>query len=583
MNKKLPSLIIILFFFNITFFGQALPIGLDGKFSDWTSDAAQFTDNENDGASFDLLSFKVSNDSNYLFIQFAIDREIQLNYGNNLYLEIDGDNNASTGYYVNGIGAELDINFGTKTFYFNPTSGTVKISPSDIGFIALPTVTSDTFEIAIDRNAVPDGINKLFTSETIKICFKDDASGGDYMPDEGTSFSYTFDETPVEAYNYIDFEKNNSGDIRLMTYNTLKDGLISSDNQRVAAFQRIITAVNPDIITFNECWNTTQYQAKNILDTWLPLSGGKHWTCIKNDAGNITCSKFNIPDYYSIDPTYINRITGNIIDLPNSYPKDFLVINAHFKASGGSSNDAIRQDQADAIINFIRNIKTSGSGISLPYGTPFVISGDLNLVGLSQQQTTLLTGDIQDNATFGEDISPDWDNTDLSDIISFHTDKRVATTHQVEGNSYWPGRLDYTIASDIGATVSKTFTVSTNEMSAERLSQYNLQQNDTKIASDHLPKVTDFSIDGYTNISFVREDTDFMLCPNPAQNKYFSVISSNQKVIKEIQISNVTGKIIFSEKTNSSKINISLSGFPSGIYFVRINTENSRKILKLIL
>ncbi|MCF6184060.1 MAG: hypothetical protein L3J56_05455, partial [Bacteroidales bacterium] len=109
----------------------------------------------------------------------------------------------------------------------------------------------DTFEIAVDRNAVPDGVNQLFTSETIKICFKDNASGGDYMPDEGTTFSYTFDNTPVEAYNYIDFEKNNSDDIRLMTYNTLKDGLISSDNQRVAAFQRIITAVNPDIIIFN--------------------------------------------------------------------------------------------------------------------------------------------------------------------------------------------------------------------------------------------------------------------------------------------------------------------------------------------
>ncbi|MCF6184059.1 MAG: T9SS type A sorting domain-containing protein [Bacteroidales bacterium] len=319
------------------------------------------------------------------------------------------------------------------------------------------------------------------------------------------------------------------------------------------------------------------------MDTWLPLSGGKHWTCIKNDAGNITCSKFNIPEYYSIDPTYINRITANVIDLPSSYPKDFLVINAHFKASGGSTNDAIRQDQADAIIKFIREIKTSGSGITFPYGTPFVISGDLNLVGLSQQQTTLLTGDIQDNATFGNDIKPDWDNTDLSDIISFHTDKRVATTHQEEGSPYWPGRLDYTIASDIGATVSKTFTVSTNEMSAERLSQYNLQQNDTKIASDHLPKVTDFSIDGYTNISSVIENTDFILYPNPAKNKYFSVISNNRKIIKDIQISNITGKIIFSEKTDSSKISINLSGFPSGIYFVRIKTENSHKILKLIL
>ena len=380
--KRLPVFFVIsLFYFN-SLFGQALPIGLDGKFADWTSDAASYTDTQNDGLAYDLLSFKVSNDSNFLFIQLVTDQEIQLNSGNNLFLEIDADNDANTGYPVNFIGADLGINLGQKTFYFNPTSGTVEVSPYDVGFIALPTVTSDTFEIAINRHSVPDGINQLFTSNTIKLCFKDNETGGDYMPDYGTTFSYTFDDTPVETYNPVSFNKNNENDIRLLTYNTLSDGL--TDNARAGSFQRIITAVNPDIITFNECWNTSQYEAKNLLDSWLPIQGS-NWTCIKNDNGNITCSKFNIPDYYDIDPTYINRITANIIDLPSSYPRDFLVINSHFKCCG---DDDTRQEQADAIISFIRDVKTSGGAITLPYGTPFVISGDLNLVGLSQQLTT---------------------------------------------------------------------------------------------------------------------------------------------------------------------------------------------------
>ena len=559
-------------------FGQALPVGLDGKFDDWTNEASSYTDTQNDGAAFDLLSFKVANDSNYLFIQIAVDKEIQLNYGNNLYLEIDTDNNPATGYQVNGIGAELGINFGTKTFYFNTTSGTTEISPYDIGFIALPTVTSDTFEIAIDRNAIPDGTNQLFTSNTVKICFKDDNAGGDYMPDEGTTFSYTFDNNSVGNYNFINLEKNNESDIRLMTYNTLYDGLISSDNGRVSAFQRIITAVNPDIITFNECWNTTQYQAQNLLNSWLPLQGN-NWTCVKNDAGNITCSKFSVTDYYTIDPTYINRVTANVIDLPDSYPRDFLVINSHFKCC---SDDDTRQKQADAIIEFIRDVKNSGGSITLPYGTPFVISGDLNLVGLSQQLTTLLTGDIVDNYNFGDDINPDWDNTDLTDIITFHTDKRIAVTIRDENSFYWPGRIDYTIASDIGATVSKTFIIDTEEMSADRLSQFGLQTNDTKIASDHLPKVTDFIIEDIQNVSEIN-DVKIDLYPNPSFNKEFMLSYPDEQKLGNITVVNALGQVVYTKYTTENKTKINLSAFPSGIYFVKIKSSGKNILLKLIL
>lgn len=571
LNKIIIGIILILTINYNNLSAQALPIGLDGKYDDWTSEAASYTDDQGDGTSFDLLSFKVSNDSNFLFIQFALDQEIQLNYGNNLYLEIDGDNNALTGYPVNGIGAELGIAFGSKTFYFNHESepDTV-VSSYDVGFIALPTVTSDTFEIAIDRHAVPDGINPLFTSNTIKICFKSD----DYMPDLGTTFSYTFDETPVESYTPVSFEKNNSSNIRLMTYNTLSDGLI--DNQRVTAFQNIITAVNPDIITFNECWNTTQYQAKYLLNSWIPLSGTQ-WSCIKNDDGNITCSKYPITDYYDIDPTYINRITANLIDLPDSYPRDILVINAHLKAKGGSTNDAVRQEQADAVINFLRDVKNEGGSITLPYGTPFVISGDLNLVGSSQQQTTLLTGEIPGGGVF----PPDWDNSNLNDIIAFHTDLRTATTWTEQGNPYWPGRFDYAIASDIGATVNKAFTICTHEMSSERLNQYGLNSYDTDIASDHLPKVTDFIIEDVPgNISEIN-NSNINIYPNPALNKQFSVNSKTQ--IKNIKIITLTGKVIYSKKVNDTEIDINLSEFTSGIYFVKIKTSDAETILKIIL
>ncbi|MCF6365122.1 MAG: T9SS type A sorting domain-containing protein [Bacteroidales bacterium] len=577
-NLLLITFISILSLTNM--FSQALPIAIDGRYNDWGG-AASFEDTQNDGSNIDLLSFSVSNDSSYLFIRIALSEEIELDYNNNLYLEIDADNNASTGYPVNGIGADLAINFGDKTFIYNaPDGSTSYLSHYDIGFYELPTVTSDTFEFAINRFAMPDGTNLLFNNPVIDICFIENISGGDKMPNSGTIFSYTFDETPVETYNYIGFEKNNESDVRLMTYNTLYDGLISSNTQRVAAFQRIITAVNPDIITFNECWSTTKYQAQNLLNSWLPVSGGQ-WTCIKADEGNITCSKYNIPDYYTIDPTYINRITANLVDLPDTYPRDILVINSHFKCC---SDDNTRQSQADAIISFIRDVKSSGGGITLPYGTPFVISGDLNLVGSSRQLKTLLTGDILNNYEFGEDISPDWDNTNLTDIIGFHTDERTALTWLDNTSSYWPGRIDYTISSDEGSSVSKTFIVNTKKMLPERLSQYSLLISDSELASDHFPKITDFIIeDAIENVSDLKDFEGINIYPNPSSSGLFTIDTRNNTEINKIQVFNITGQNIFSSENNKGKnFKLDLSSFNSGIYFIEISTKTFTGTYKVV-
>lgn len=551
---------------------------MDGTFDDWTNSTANYTDTQGDGASYDLLSFSVSNDSTNLFIKFTLDQEIQLNYGNNLYLEIDTDNNPSTGYSINGIGVELAIKFGEKKIYYNIASGGTDYPlPADIDLVILPTVTSNTYEISIGRNVLPDGINQLFIGNTIKLFFADFNNGGDYMPNSGT-FEYTFDNSDVETYQPISLEKNNPTDIRLMTYNTLYDGLISS-SEIVAAFQRVITAVNPDIITFNECWNTEWYDAKNLLNNWLPISGGASWECWKVDAGNIICSKYDIVQNYAITTNYYTtRITASKIDLPSSYPKDMIVIAAHLKANNGTSENEQRQAEVDSIINFIHKIKTEGDGIieNIPYGTPFVISGDLNLVGDSQQLKTLLTGQDEN----GQTLPPDWDNSNLNNVISFHTDERMAYTINDATSPYWPGRIDYAICSDVGMSVRKAYTIHTSSMSSERLTEYGLNSDDTDVASDHLPKVTDFIIqDAVENISSINKN-DYNISPNPSKG-IFSISSSIE--IKSIEVYNVLGKIIISkQKINSSNYNLDLRTKKSGIYFIKIKSNNYEQTLKII-
>ena len=97
-----------------------------------------------------------------------------------------------------------------------------------------------------------------------------------------------------------------------------------------------------------------------------------------------------IGDFDSFDPAY--------------YGTDLLFTNAHLSCCG---NDAGRQNQVDQYISFILDAKTAGGAIDLPANTPFIYGGDLNLVGFSQQLTTLITGDIQDTGTWGAGGAPD--------------------------------------------------------------------------------------------------------------------------------------------------------------------------------
>ena len=94
--------------------------------------------------------------------------------------------------------------------------------------------------------------------------------------------------------------------------------------------------------------------------------------------------------------------------LPSPYSPDLLFTAAHLHCCTAYAN---RQNEADEYVQFVQDAKSPGGNITLPYGTPMVYAGDLNSVGYAQQLITLLTGDIQNNATYGPDGAMDWDGT----------------------------------------------------------------------------------------------------------------------------------------------------------------------------
>ena len=107
---------------------------------------------------------------------------------------------------------------------------------SFVQFRALPSITSDEFEIAIGRYPFGESI----FNDTIAIVIKENHSN-DFIPNEGEILTFTFDDTYHEPVELIEINKEDSLLLRVMAYNTLTNGL--QDDDRIDNFTRIITSM----------------------------------------------------------------------------------------------------------------------------------------------------------------------------------------------------------------------------------------------------------------------------------------------------------------------------------------------------
>lgn len=548
---------------------QTLPIAIDGQFNDWTTAAVSFEDGVDAASGNDLLRMSVANDEKYLFIRFEVSQEVVLTDNNDLTLFIDGDNNQLTGKSINGIGAELELRLGDRDgiFYFGNSQWYHDLS--DVKFHSLPTFGGKVFEIAIGRSVKPNGSTNLFTGNKIRLYFQN-GTAGDKMPNTGQTFTYTFSSNPSPVYQPIDLQRLSPDHLRLMTWNVLSDGLL--DIVRKPHFQRVLVAIQPDIVTFNECWNMTAAQAVTFMNTALPLGNGQNWKAVKLDAGNITLSRYPILQNWYFYPGH--RLTASLIDLPDAvFDKDILVINGHLRCCSANSE---RQLEADAFVKFILDAKSPGGVIDLPENTPFVLSGDMNLVGWQQQYTTLTTGNIVNTGVFGNGGPLDWDGSPLLDVVSLQTDQRMAYTWHSDGSQYPPSRLDYHICSNSVLQVKKAFTLQTEIMPQARLTGFGLQLNDTGTASDHLPKVTDFVVTELTQASEVETtNTLVRIYPNPAQAVLY--LEHDFEVSEHIKLLlfNATGQVVrqWSLLKGQQTQAFSVEGFVGGMYFWVLESE----------
>ena len=290
-------------------------------------------------------------------------------------------------------------------------------------------------------------------------------------------------------------------DLRFVTYNIYQDSIFADTNSTQAAkFSRVVRALQPDVLNLQEIYNHSASQTASLMNAILPLDNGATWYAFQS-FDNVLVSKYPLmmTAADTIPEPNSTSYAMALVNLPDAqFATDFYFMDAHFKCCGntGSTEDAQRQRQADALANWMRDARSPGGHVNLPAGTPMVVAGDLNLVGSPQPLDTLLTGNIINEGTYGMDSPPDWDGTDLADAHPLQNASGPDDyTWRNDPSGYSRSRLDYVLYTDSVVDITNYFVLNTVSMTSTERTATGVQTNDVTLTSsnyDHLPVVVDF-------------------------------------------------------------------------------------------
>jgi len=390
-----------------------------------------------------------------------------------------------------------------------------------------------------------------------------DVPNGDKFPDGPGGITYSWQQNQFVPLPSYSIKKVADTEFRVMTQNVLTDDLFS----KTSYFNRLINAIQPDIIAFQEIYDHTAAQTRELIQQFT----GGTWYAQKQGTDIILVSRYPILESHFI--------SGNGAFLVETNEGKILVVNAHLPCC---DNDSGRQDEVDAIMAFIRDAKNGNSSLHLDQNTPIIITGDMNFVGKSRQLRTYLEGDIQNEFSYGADFLPDWDNTALKDAVLYTTASPMAVTWSSSGSTYFPGRLDYMIYTDAVLNRLNGFALQTANLPQDSLNAYLVLANDSNNASDHFAVVADFKFGPETAVDepssslvleakvdpvIFREQLQINLQSDKSGDVHVNVFSlDGQKVLS---------KVIKVNATEQQQINFDTDHWQQGMYLIHIG-QNSR-------
>jgi endonuclease/exonuclease/phosphatase family metal-dependent hydrolase len=545
--KEFKNLFFFLFLIGLTQAGHTQQIILDEEFNDWPS--AVHTDPLNDGSNsgVDISEIFISNDDQHLYISFIVDEEIVLQdyFGLSLYLDID--NNANTGIDKNGIGADLIYPFAQerdKNLIVNGFSN--RVFPNDAGFMALPSVSATRFELRLNRKLFA-GNNEVNMASSIKLFLED--FNGDSAPDNN-GIEYTFQD--IINPQPINLLKEDDSDIRIMSLNVKRDQFFEDGSRQ--ATSRILRAVNPDVIAFQEIYDHTAAETELQVATALNVSSSSLYSA-RVFPDIVLVSKYPIED--------VGAVSNNGVFKIKIEGRDWVIINCHLACC---ENDEGRNEEVSNILSYIEDLKVGDASVEVAPNSPILILGDMNFVGESAQPNNFITG---------EQAGPDWGGN-MEDAKPRTTGESSTFTWYNPFSSFHPGRLDYVFYSGSVLQLKNNFNVFTPGMDDSFLQDLGLNDDDSTVATDHLAVVVDFARDQSSSSNNLVQ-VEIIVYPNPTSD-YLHLSES----FDYLSIHNVQGQIIMDAHYPSNRLD--LSQLASGSYVLSAQKDGKlyRKTIQKI-
>ncbi len=556
----------------------AQSISIDEDFTDWENVVVYYEDasGDNAGSPIDFKTLKITNDDLYIYLYLEVGDEINLQQDNEISLLLDLDSNPETGEFFSGIGYELIFNFGQRNGqFYNPDEQ--NFNSYDVGLVSSPTVTSTVFEIKINRDTEIDG-TPVFENDFFDFLIRSQSSNGDLLPDNGSgTLTYSFNNENTYKARPYSLKKKNAEDIRVLSYNVLRDNLFEASVKE--NYQRIFQAIKPDIIGLQEVYNNSGADAAALIEQFSPSGSEEQWYHADVGNDNLMVSRFPI--------TKQKAISGNAAYLLDLGGQELLTIVAHPPCCSNNEN---RQREIDEFMAFVRDSK-AGQEFDIEKRTPIIVLGDMNLVGFSEQQKTLLTGDVVNEDSFGPDFNPDWDGTSFEDLKPQNPELPTTFTWYSSGSSFSAGRLDYIVYSDFVLQAVNGFSLHTPGMHPDSLQVYGLEADDTIIASDHLPLVGDFELKVITSREpdsgipgNFRLHQNYPNPFNPSTNIYFEVPKISPVKLEVFDGLGRKVRTLFDgiKSAGNHSVLFEASDLPSGIYFYALS-QNGLIISKKML
>lgn len=152
------------------------------------------------------------------------------------------------------------------------------------------------------------------------------------------------------------------------------------------------------------------------------------------------------------------------------------------------------------------------------------------------------------------------------------------------------GRTNFYSGIDGHLDPSQSFTIESNDflgINMEGYSSFWVSDMDSDgnlelYAGQDLGGIYRFEHDANSNVSVDEiEPANLNLYPNPTNG--FVTLSANDALIEHVTIRTITGQLVFTDYFSENKLNVDLSSFTNGVYFVSVELSNGQQVMRKVV